>query len=315
MRHEQWRKLAWGAAPGLLALSLAAPAAHAQIVDPVYDVIAEQAKLRPRLGENVPLDCEYLDEHGHKVKLSSIITGERPTVLAIVYYRCPKLCNLVMDGMVKGLKEISGWTPGQEYDVLVVSMDPRDTPEDSAYRRDHYLKKFGGAESSASWHFLTGTEPEIRRVTESVGFGYVWQEDIEQYAHDAGIFLLSPQGKLTRCLNGIVFPHRDLRLALVEAGEGRVGTWADRFRLFCMSWDPVEHRYVKNAVLFAQVGGGLTVLALGTLMFVLFRGERRRGRGPQVDREERHEERAGQPGTTAGNASGGEHDAQQGAGS
>ena len=313
MRNERWPRLARVVATGLwvlslgaslsvsLSVSLAAGLAHAQIVDPVYDAIAEKAKLRPRLGKNVPLDCEYVDEDGHKVKLSSIITGERPTVLAIVYYRCPKMCNLVMDGMVKGLKDIPGWTPGRQYDVLVVSMDPRDTPEDSTYRRDVYLKKFGSAESAASWHFLTGTEPQIRRVTDSVGFGYAWQEDVEEYAHDAGIFLLSPQGKLTRCLNGIVFPHKDLRLALVEAGEGRVGTWIDRFRLFCMSWDPVEHRYVKNAVLFAQLGGGLTVLALGTLMFVLFRGERRRG--------------AGRPGTTASHTTGAEDDSQHGAGS
>jgi protein SCO1/2 len=225
-----------------------------------------------QLGTKLPLELRFTNQDGQAVRLGDLLAGRRPVVLSLVYFDCPMLCGLVLTGAARGMRE-TGLELGKDFDAVTLSFDPKDTSRAAAERQRGYLQAFGKPEAKKAWTFLTGSAPDIHRVTEAVGFKYAYDEKTRQFAHAAGIFVLTPDGRVSRYLYGIEFPARDLRLALVEASEGRVGTSFDRLLLTCYRYDPASRKYepyVMGVVRVAMLGvlGGL-----GLMLGVFWRRE------------------------------------------
>jgi protein SCO1/2 len=230
-----------------------------------------------RPGSQVPLDVELTNHLGRQVTLGEYFADGRPVVFVLAYYRCPMLCSLVVNGLNDGLKELA-WTPGEQFRVLVVSFDPRDTVAVARDKRDNYLRDYGRAIGEGGYEFLVGSEEQVRRLSDALGFRYRWDEATGQYAHAAAAFVTTPQGRLSRTLYGIQFPARQLRLALVEAAEGKLGNAWDQVVLFCFHYDPDARGYVLAATRLMRAGGFATVLLLSIVLFRFWRGESGRAR-------------------------------------
>ena len=227
-----------------------------------------------KLGVQVPLDLPFRDEAGRAVQLSRYFTG-RPVILALVYYECPMLCTQALNGLVKSLKVLT-LEPGRDYDIVTVSFNPRETPALAAEKKDHYvrlLKKEGGA---AGWHFLTGDESAIRLLTDTVGYHYFYDEATKQYAHPTGIIVLTPEGTTSKYVYGIDYGPRDVRLALVEASNHKVGTPVDRLLLYCYHYDPTTGKYGLVVMNVIRLGGIVTLGFLGGFLLLMWRREKRR---------------------------------------
>jgi protein SCO1/2 len=194
--------------------------------------------------------------------------------LSLVYYECPMLCTLVLNGVVSALKPVA-LEPGKDYDVIAVSFDSRETPELAAAKKKVYLDRFGKPGAEAAWSFLTGDAATLERLTKAVGFRYAWDEETKQFAHPSGIVVLTPQGKIARYLFGVEYAPKDVRLALVEASEGKVGGFADQVLLFCYKYDPTRGRYSAAVINLVRAGALLTVVSLVTFIGVSRRRERR----------------------------------------
>lgn len=244
---------------------------------PLPNRLAGQVGVVEALGSTVPTDLTFLDEAGAPVTLSSLVTGERPLVVAFVYHDCPMLCSLILDGVADAV-EATDLQVGIDYDVLAVSIDPDDTPERAAAVEARYVQQVG-AEAASGLHFWTvgeRYEPSVKRLAEAVGFRYAYDVRTGEYAHNAALTFLSPDGKITRYLYGIEYLPRDFHLALVEAGEGTVGTSFDRFLLTCFEYDEDAQSYTATILTATKIGGGLLLLVVGGLLFVLWRREVRR---------------------------------------
>src|SRR3954466_3151875 len=224
------------------------------------------------INERLPLDAQFRDEDGKTVTLGSFY-GEKPVLLAFVYYTCPMLCTQVLNAMTATISTLS-LDAGKDFELVLVSFDPRETPAQAAAKKAEYLHRYKRPGAEAGWHFLTGDEPEIKRVTNAAGFRYAWDEQTQQYAHPTGIIITTPDGRLARYLFGIEYGPRDLKLALVEASQGKVGTFADQLLLFCYHYDPMTGRYGIYVMRTLRVAGVATVLAIGTFIVVMVRRER-----------------------------------------
>lgn len=221
----------------------------------------------------MPLDLEFNDEHGAVVKLGDFF-GPRPVVLALVYYSCPMLCTQVLSGLASSLKPMS-LTTGKDYEVVVVSFDPADTPSAAAERKQMFLARYSFNPDGAHVHFLTGRQSSITALTSAVGFRYVWDQPTSQFAHPAAITVLTPDGRMSRYLYGVEFAPRDVQLALVEASEGRVGSIVDQAMLFCYHYDPESGKYGFAVMNIVRAAGALTVLLMVGLILMSLRRERR----------------------------------------
>jgi len=227
----------------------------------------------------VPLDAVFRDEDGREVRLGDFFRAGKPVILNLGYYGCPMLCGLVANGLVAGLKDLP-WNAGQEFGVVTVSIDPNETPTLARLKKQSYLRELGRPVAAAGWHFLTGREADIRALTEAVGFGFRWNEERREFAHAAVLIVLTPQGTVSRYLYGIEFDARTLRLSLVEAAEGKVGSPLDRILLYCFHYDASERRYALAAVKLMRAGGLVTALAVTGALTLLWRREKRRRREP-----------------------------------
>ena len=269
----------------LAALALAAPPARAQfwrskdqVAGPaptdVKPVALEEVRIEEKLGAPLPLDETLVDGAGKPFPLRSAFDGKRPVVLALVYYDCPMLCGLVLSGMAKAMRE-NGLELGKDYQALTISFDPDEKPAQGAERRRGYLQSMGRTDAGADWPFLVGKGEATRRIADALGFYYKRDPVSGEWAHIAAIFVLTPDGRASRYLYGIDYPPKDLRLALVEAGGGRVGTSFDRLLLTCYRYDPASRKYEPYAMGIVRAGGALTLLALGAVIVGLVRRERR----------------------------------------
>jgi protein SCO1/2 len=232
-----------------------------------------------RLGATVPLDLTFRDEDGNEVTLGTYF-GRRPVILALVYYECPMLCNQVLNGLTETLRVMS-LSAGQEFDVIAVSFDPNEGPSLARSKKTSYLSKYAREGATAGWHFLTGTRQSSAALAGAVGFRYEWDAQSSQWAHGAGIMVLTPAGVVSRYFYGIEYGVRDVRLGLVEASDNRIGTLADRVTLLCYRYDPMTGKYgmvVLNAI---RIGGALTVGALAVFIAIMLRRERRSEHGIQ----------------------------------
>lgn len=229
-----------------------------------------------RLDVPLPLDLAFRDERGERVTLDEYFF-ERPVVLALVYYQCPMLCTQVLNGLTQSLAALE-FDAGEEFDVLVVSFDPTETPDLAASKKAAYLRRYDRPGAEAGWHFLTGDRASIERLTETVGFRYRYDERSKQYAHASGAIVLTPEGRTSRYFYGIDFPTRDLRLGLVEASAGRIGSPVDQILLLCFHYDPATGRYGLAIHRVMRVACAVTVLGLAGFIALSLRRERRRRR-------------------------------------
>lgn len=233
-------------------------------------------EIEDKLGTKVPLDVELTDESGKAVKLGQYFdekAGGKPVLLVLGYYECPMLCSLVLNGTLEALKPLS-LDVGDDFSVVTVSINPKETVELAKSKRANYLRQYGRDGADAGWHFHVATEAESRRLADAVGFKYRWDERAQQYAHAAGIFFLSPDGTLTRTLYGMAFQPNDVKFALMEASQGTVGTITDRLLLSCFSYTPDKQQYGVYVWGVMRLGGVLTMLLLGGILFILWRRER-----------------------------------------
>ena len=225
------------------------------------------------LNQMLPLDVEFTDEHGRVVKIGDYF-GTRPVVLSFVYYGCPMLCLQSLGSLAATLGVLSE-NPGEDFEVVSVSIDPREMPALALEKKAHYVDRSGKPSIANGWHYLTGTDANIQRLTTAAGFRYVWDESLQQFAHPAGIVIATPQGHVSRYLFGIDYGPRDLRLAVLDASEGTIGSPLQKVLLYCYHYDLATGRYTLAIMRIVQVAGAATVFSLGTLIFVWTRRERR----------------------------------------
>jgi cytochrome c oxidase subunit 2 len=261
----------------IICLALLAAAVAAQPARPIMpgDVGFDQ-----RLDEQVPLDLNFRDESGKTVRFGDYF-NRKPVVLALVYYQCPLLCNQELNGLAGGLKALA-FDAGKEFEVVVVSINPRETSELAAAKKETYVRHYGRAAAAAGWHFLTGDPKPIEALTRAVGFRYAYDSMLNQYAHASGVVVLTPKGRVARYFYGIEYAPRDLRFGLIEAAEERIGTPADQVLLLCYQYDPKTGKYSAAVMKSLRLGGVLTVIGVAALLFALNRkaGKSRRNVKP-----------------------------------
>lgn len=260
---------------GFLALNHAAPLAAqtpAQVI--------EQVGWDQKINEHLPLDLPFHDENGREVKLGDYF-GKKPVILALVYYECPMLCTFVLNGVVQSLRAVK-FDAGKDFEVVAVSIAPKETPELAAAKQRMYVKEYNRLGTESGWHFLTGSQESITRLTNATGFRYTYDPGTGQYAHASGILILTPQGKIYRHFFGIEYAPRDVRFALMEASHNALGTRVDRMLLFCFHYDPSTGKYTVLVMNVVRILGTATVLTLGAFILVMLRRDRQR-RGPLHD--------------------------------
>lgn len=243
-------------------------------------VVLQDVGIESKLGGALPLDEEFVDEAGKTVKLRSFFESGKPVVFVMNYYSCPMLCGLLLNGARDGLQGID-WMPGDHYKVVTISIDPKEDSDLAAAKKASILGSLKREDfrraADANWHFLVGKNGSEARIAAALGFGYKWVEEEKQYAHSAALFIASPDGRLSRVLQGIEFPPRDLKLALLEAGQGKVGTFAEKVLLFCYHYDPKDNKYALLASSLVSLGGAVTVAVILLGYLVLYLRNRRKG--------------------------------------
>lgn len=230
-------------------------------------------ELKDNLGKQIPLSLNFLGENGSPVSLSSYFNQGKPVVLSMVYYKCPTLCNFHLSGITKVFKEME-WNLGDKYLFLAVSIDPSETPELATQKRNAYLEDYregGKFRLDGGMHFLTGTDDSIKPLANALGFPFKYNPGNKQWIHPAVAYVLTPEGKISRIFNGISFSERDLRLSLVEATNGNIGTIMERVALFCFQFDPTKNKYTIYAYNLMRIGGGITVLFIAGYLITFWR--------------------------------------------
>ena len=240
--------------------------------------LLSRIRIDQHLDRQLPLDLPFVDDTGKQVRLGDYF-GKRPVVMALAYYECPMLCTQVLNGLVSALS-VMNFEPGREFDVVVVSFNPREGPGLASQKKANYLERYGRPHTASGWHFLTGEERPIKALTDAIGFRYAYDEEIQQFAHGAAIEVLTPKGHISKYFYGIEFSARDLRLGLIEASDERIGTPIDDFLLFCYHYDPATGKYGASVLRLVRLGGILTVLAFLSFLTISLRRERQ-NRFPQ----------------------------------
>ena len=262
----------------LLALTAPAIGQGSGLVDPsAMPGPLKEVGFEQRLGESLPLDAMFVNEEGRPVSLGEYFHRDKPVVLAFVYYDCPMLCSLIMNGVAKSLRVLSP-EAGRDFDVVAISFAPGETPAMARETEAETITRYGKATSQDGWHFLSapvGAEESIRRATEAAGFRYTWVPDADEYAHASGIVVATPEGHIAQYFYGIEYPPRDLRLALVEASANRLGSLVDQLLLYCFRYDPTLGKYTAAVTRILRLTGVVFVVALGLFLWVMLRREHR----------------------------------------
>jgi protein SCO1/2 len=236
--------------------------------------IVKQVGIDQKLNAQIPLGLVFRDETGRQVTLNDYF-GSKPVILSLAYFECPMLCTMVLNGIVTAVRPLS-FDIGKEFDVITVSINPKDTPELAAKKKQSYMRSYGRPGSEKGWHFLTGDEANIKKLADAVGFRYTYDPATGQFAHAGGIMVVTPQGKLARYFYGVEYPTNDIRLGLVEASHNKIGTPVDQVLLLCFHYDPTSGRYGWAVIGLLKIGGALTLLILGGFVFLMLRRDRRR---------------------------------------
>ncbi len=231
----------------------------------------EKVGIEQKLNEQLPPDAVFKDENGNEVKLGDYF-GKRPVILALVYYECPMLCNEVLNGLTGTLKSLS-FDAGKDYDVIAISFDARENekPDLAKNKKESYMKRYGRPGTENGWHFLTGTQSEIDKVTKAVGYNYQWDEKTNQFAHAGGIMFTTPEGKLSRYLYGIDYAPKDVKFAVMESAQNRIGNPAEQLMLYCYHYDPATGKYGLSILKVVRLVAVATLIGLGSMIFVFWR--------------------------------------------
>ena len=239
--------------------------------------ILTEAGIEQKLGAKLPLDTEFKDADGHMVKLGDYFKSGKPAILAFVYYECPMLCSQVLNGLTGSLKGMS-FNAGQEFDVIALSFDSREfeKPDLAKNKKASYMQRYGRPGTEKGWHFLTGTEESIRKVTDAAGFGFKWDEKSNQFAHAAAVIVVTPDGTLSHYFYGIDYSPKDLKFGLMEAADSKVGNTAERLLLYCYHYDPATGRYGLAVLRVMRLAAIATLLGMGAMVFVFWRRNKRK---------------------------------------
>ncbi len=238
--------------------------------------ILQHVGIEQNIGAPLPLDLEFKDERGAPVKLGSYF-GDKPVILTLVYYDCPMLCTEVLNGLSRSLAPLN-YSIGEEFEVVTVSFDPRETPTLASQKKAVYTQRYGRPGTQEGWHFLTGEAPAIDRLTGTVGFNYVYDETEGQFVHGSAIMIVSPQGTVSHYFFGIEYPSEDIRLAIIESSEEKLGNVFDQIMLYCFNYDPEQGRYGVAIMNAMRVAGLITLVGMGSFMIIMFKRDRRRRR-------------------------------------
>jgi protein SCO1 len=277
---QQWTNSILAAAASVL---LAAASAFGQGM--TTGILSPPANVRPpglkdvgiqqNLNQQIPPDLTFQDDLGRPVRLGDYF-GKKPLILNLVYYNCPMLCGEVLSGLESALRVLK-FDVGKEFDVITVSFDPRETPEMAAKKKAEFLRRYKRAGAEQGWHFLVGKQDAVNALTNAAGFQYDYDPKTQQFAHATAIMVLTPEGKIAQYHYGVEYSPKDLRLGLVEAGQGKIGTVADQLLLYCYHYDPEKGKYSATILRVLRLAGLATMLFLGTFIFVMIR------RGPAHD--------------------------------
>ncbi len=247
---------------------------HAQLLrkdDPTLSRI----DIKENLGNKVPLNLDFFNEKGLKVSLSTAFQNKKPVVLTLAYYECPMLCTFVLNGLSNSARELE-WIPGKDYELLTISIDPDETADLAVAKRSVYEASLNKTDAEFAWNFWVGDKNAIDELADAAGFKYFYDENRDEFAHPAVVFVLTEDGHISRYLYGIEYSVKDLRLAILEAAEGKIGTIIDRVILFCHYYDPAGKKYVLFAMNVMRLGGIITVLVLGVFVSLLWMKEKKR---------------------------------------
>jgi protein SCO1/2 len=243
--------------------------------------VLKKVQIEQHLNQQIPLDAVFVDEQGNAVKLGDYFSGKKPVLLTLVYFNCPMLCSEELDGVASAL-EMVHLTPGKDFEVVVISIDPSETPALAAAKKAYYVKRYGRPETSDGWHFLTGQRPAIDAVADAVGFGYVRvpgpDGKLSQFAHASSIELVTPQGRVAQYYLGVEYSPKDILLGLIEASGNKIGSPVANILTYCYHYDPQTNKHSLIVARVVQLGGMVTVATLGSFMFVMFRRDVRLGR-------------------------------------
>ena len=236
--------------------------------------VLSKVQVTQHLNAQLPLDAPFVDDEGKLVTLANYFDGKHPVVLTTVYYNCPMLCSEEMDGLTSAL-EMVHLVPGKDFQIVIISIDPTETPELAAQKKAFYLKRYGHPETASGWHYLTGKQPAIDAVTQAIGFGYVKvpgpDGKLTQYAHASSIQIATPQGKLAQYYLGVEYSPKDVLLGLVDASGNKIGSPVANILTYCYHYDPQTNKHSLMVVRVVQLGGIVTVASLGGFIFLMFR--------------------------------------------
>jgi len=280
MRQSDYQRThprGWGTALALSIAALLLLGAGRLQAQVVQDSLPELKKIDvvEHLGESVPLDLVFTNDAGETVKLGDYFHHGRPVILVLAYYTCPMLCTLVLNGVSDAVKALD-WLPGKEFQILTVSIDPSETAELAAGKKARYLDNLGKKGVESGWRFFVGAESQSKALADAVGFKYYYDTEQKMYAHPAVVTILTEDGKISRYLYGLEYKPQDLRLALLEASQGKIGNTVDRIILYCYHYDASTKGYVAMAGRIMQIGGALTLVILAAIVGTLWARERRR---------------------------------------
>lgn len=242
-----------------------------RVTDNGLPKVLNNVGIQQKLNEKIPSDIEFKDEKGKTVKIGDYL-GKRPIILALVYYECPMLCSEVLNGLTGSIKGLN-FNVGKEFDVLAISFDAReyDKTDLANNKKESYIKRYAREGSENGWHFLTGTQDSIDKITQAVGFGYQWDEQTQQFAHAGAIMVITPEGKLSKYLYGIDYAPKDIKFAIMESAENRIGNPVDQMMLYCYHYNPATGKYGLQVMNVMRIGGVLTILGIGLMLFVFWR--------------------------------------------
>ena len=250
--------------------------------------ILQKVAVSQHLNQQLPLDAAFVDETGKPVRIGDYF-GKRPAILSLVYYNCPLLCSEEMDGLTSSLEMVK-LAPGKDFDVILISIDPSETPELAAKRKAFYLKRYGRPETASGWHYLTGQRPAIDAVSNAVGFGYVRvpgpDGKLSQFAHASSIEIVTTNGKLAQYYLGVEYSPKDMLLGLVEASGNKIGSPVANILTYCYHYDPQTNKQSLRVIRVVQLGGMVTVASLGGFMFLMFRRDYKLGRDHDLTKKE-----------------------------
>jgi len=295
------RRMAAGRAGLVLALALGCAAGVSAQVSSYGDKVAGEntgdqlppvlakVAVNQRLNQQLPLDAQFVDDTGATVSLGKYFDGKHPAIVSLVYYNCPLLCSEEMDGLT-GALEMVHLVPGKDFQIVLVSIDPTETPELAAKKKAFYLKRYGHPETADGWHFLTGKKPAIDAMSEAVGFGYMQvpgpDGKLDQYAHASAIEIATPQGKLAQYYLGVEYSAKDVLLGLIDASGNKIGSPVANILTYCYHYDPQNNKHSLIVARVVQLGGIMTVASLGSFMFVMFRRDIKNGQGLVRDHDD-----------------------------